>query len=277
VRSAAAATELASRGIETVRGDLEDATALETLVRGCAAVVHAAGAVRGACQADFDRVNVRGTANLLAATRAAAPAARFLLLSSLAAREPALSWYAASKRSAEALLAGDDRLDWVVLRPPAVYGPGDREMLPVFRMMARGIAPVPGSPRSRLSLVHVADLSEAIITCLESPAVRHRTFYPDDGKPGGYDWTELAAAAGAVWGRRVRLLPLPRRLLDLVARANLALAGLTGRAPMLTPAKLRELRHEDWVVDSAPLTGATGWRPGIPLAEGLARLRKTEL
>jgi len=150
-------------------------------------------------------------------------------------------------------------------------------MLPVFLMMARGFAPVPGSPRARLSLVHVADLSEAIVACLESPAVRHRTFYPDDGKAGGYDWAELAATAGTVWGRRVRLLPLPGRLLALVARANLALAGLTGRAPMLTPAKLRELRHEDWVVDSAPLTEATGWRPAVPLAEGLARLRKAEL
>ena len=246
-------------------------------MQGSAAVVHAAGAVRGGSRQDFDRVNVTGTANLLAAITAQIPAPRLLLLSSLAAREPQLSWYAASKRAGEALLEEHRQLDWVVVRPPAVYGPGDKEMLPVFQSMARGIAPVPGDPGSRTSLVHVRDLVNAVIACLQARAATHQTLTLCDGHPNGYDWLEMAELAGAVWERKVRLWRVPHWLLDSVAWLNLRMAALTGRAPMLTPAKLRELRHQDWVVDNSAITAATGWSPAIDLREGLQQLRKAEL
>ena len=145
-RTPGRAQHLASQGVSLVEGDLDDNAALQQLVSGAAAVIHAAGAVRGSSQQDFDHINVTGTAHLLAAITAQAEPPRLLLLSSLAAREPGLSWYAASKRAGEALLGSHPDLDWLVLRPPAVYGPGDREMLPVFEAMARGIAPVPGDP-----------------------------------------------------------------------------------------------------------------------------------
>ena len=106
-------------------------------------MVHGAGAVRGNSQADFDRVNVTGTATLLDAIADLPSPPRILLLSSLAAREPQLSWYAHSKREGEQQLEKHPRLDWVILRPPAVYGPGDREMLPLFQAMSRGSALVP--------------------------------------------------------------------------------------------------------------------------------------
>ena len=201
-----------------------------------------------------------------------------LLLSSLAAREPELSWYAASKRGAEQKLADSgSQQDWIVLRPPAVYGPGDREMLPIFQWMARGIAFVPGSPSARLSLIHVTDLVAAIIACLQAGAVRHRTLTLDDGKTRGYDWPELAEAAAATWGRPVRLWPVPAWLLDTAARLNLGLASVTGKAPMLTPAKLRELRHPDWVADNREITTLTGWAPLTSLRQGLDQLRKAAL
>ena len=244
---------------------------------GCAAVIHAAGAVRGASSEAFSHINVAGTAALLAAVTARAEPPRVLLLSSLAAREPDLSWYAASKRAGEELLARQLQLDWVALRPPAVYGPGDREMLPVFQAMARGIAPVPGATTARISLIHVTDLVAAIIACLQSDAATHQVLTPCDGKHDGYDWRELADLVAATWGRKVRLWQVPRRPLDCVAWLNLNAARLTGRAPMLTPPKLRELRHNDWVTDNETITRATGWRPEITLRQGLEALRKAEL
>ncbi|MBP6683489.1 MAG: hypothetical protein KA159_09235, partial [Halioglobus sp.] len=167
--------------------------------------------------------------------------------------------------------------DWVILRPPAVYGPGDQEMLPVFRAMARGIAPVPGNAGARISLVHVADLVAACLACLETAATRGQTLTPCDGRAGGYDWREMADLAATVWSRRVRLWQVPRWLLDGVAWINLRSARLTGRAPMLTPPKLRELRHRDWVTDNTAITRVTGWRPEIDLRRGLEQLRKAEL
>ena len=260
-----------------MEGDLDNTDALRQLVAGSAAVIHAAGAVRGASRLDFDHINVTGSANVLAAVAAQARPPRLLLLSSLAAREPGLSWYAASKQAGEDLLAQRPDLDWVILRPPAVYGPGDREMLPLFRAMARGIAPVPGAAAARISLVHVADLVAACLACLESGATRGQTLTPCDGRAGGYDWREMADLVGAVWGRRVRLWQVPRWLLDGIAWINVTSARLSGRAPMLTPAKLRELRHGDWVTDNADITRATGWRPDIGLRQGLEQLRKAEL
>jgi len=276
-RDTGQALHLSNSGVTLVKGDLNNTTALQQLVSGSAAVIHAAGAVRGGSQQDFDRVNVTGTANVLAAVAAQSSKARLLLVSSLAAREPELSWYAASKRKAEALLEQQRELDWVILRPPAVYGPGDKEMLPVFQAMARGVAPVPGDADARLSLIHVTDLVTGLIDCLAQGATRHHTLSLCDGQPGGYNWREMADAVAQVWGRTVRLWPVPHWLLDSLAWTNLRAARLTGRSPMLTPPKLRELRHRDWVVDNQLVTGTTGWKPRIGLRQGLEQLHKAEL
>ncbi|NND66154.1 MAG: NAD(P)H-binding protein [Halioglobus sp.] len=272
VRDPTRATELAAYGAELIEGDLDNIDALAHLTAGCQAVVHAAGAVRGNSQADFDRVNVAGTAAIINMLTQHETSPRLLLVSSITAGQPQLSWYGQSKLSAEKLLQEQPELDWVILRPPAVYGPGDKEMLPIFQTMYRGLATVPGSPEARTSLIYVADLVEAIIACLASETARHQTLSLHDGREGGYSWHEMAAIAGAHWSRRVRLWQVPRWLLDLVAAANSWLAGITGRAPMLTPPKLRELRHPDWVMDNRAISDATGWQPRVQLKQGLELL-----
>lgn len=259
-----------------VAGDLENPAALQELLGDCTAVIHCAGAVRGNSQADFDRVNVTGTQTILEAAASLGNRPRLLLLSSLAAREPGLSWYAHSKRRAEQLVAEYD-LDWLIVRPPAVYGPGDKEMLPVFQAMARGIATVPGTAEARMSLIHVTDLVSALIRCLQAPSTSHQTLSACDGRPGGYDWHELADLVSKTWARKVRIWQVPAWLLDTVARVNLAAAAVTGRAAMLTPQKLCELRHTDWVVDNDAITATTGWTPQISLLEGLEEIRNSAL
>jgi len=271
-RSSGRGEKLAAGGVQLVIGDLHDETALSRLVQDSAWVIHAAGAVRGNSRQDFDRVNVDGTAALLRAIDACPNPPKLLLLSSLAAREPQLSWYAASKRAGEVLVEDSAGLDWLILRPPAVYGPGDREMRPIFQTMARGFAAVPGSVQARLSLIHVRDLVEAIVACLASNCPPRQTLTLCDGKPGGYSWVEMAATATEVFDRRVRLWPVPGRLLDTFAAVNSALAHLSRRPPMLTPPKVRELRHPDWVADNAAINAATGWTPAIGLREGLSQL-----
>jgi nucleoside-diphosphate-sugar epimerase len=278
VRNITLAADLAESGVTLVPGDLDDGDALRVLLDDCDVVIHLAGAVRGNSQQSFDRTNVRGTQNLLDALGARKESPRLLLISSLAAREPGLSWYARSKYQAEQCLHdGPPDLDWAIIRPPAVYGPGDKEMLPVFLWMARGIAPVPGDPAARVSLIHVEDLASAIVACLGLPRLQHRTFTLDDGTPGGYDWDEMAAIAGGVWQRKVRLVRLPGLLLDVLARANLALSRALTYAPMLTPAKLRELRHPNWVANNDDITAATGWRPRVRLSKGLEELKDSLL
>jgi len=272
VRSRSAHRIAEKPGLEAVAGSLEDGESLHRLVQGVAAVVHCAGAVRGAIAADFNAVNVDGLERLVHAALALSPRPRFLLLSSLAARSPELSHYASSKRQGElALAAMAEDMEWVALRPPAVYGPGDKEMLPLFQLMGRGIAPVLGERHARLSLLYVEDLCAAVLSWLNAGSCRCGVYELNDTQTGGYSWDETIAKVSALRGRRIIRLPLPAALLKLIALINVAVARLIGYAPMLTPGKVRELRHPDWVADNSALTAAIGWQPAFPLERGLRR------
>jgi len=261
-------------GLETVTGSIADDTALTRLMTGCAGVIHVAGLVRGRSEADFLPVNADAVTRVARVAQGTCSAPRLVLISSLAAREPGLSPYAASKRKGEAQLAAfaeRSGLSCAVLRPPAIYGPGDRELLPLFRLMARGLTPIPGAADARVSLLHVGDLAKAAIALLESDA--NGTFELHDGHATGYDWDEIAETVERVAGRgrgwRVRI---PGAVLLGVANANLLASRLLGYQPMLTPGKIAELRHPDWVCDNTDLSRATGWQPTQSLHDGLLPL-----
>lgn len=263
---------LAALGVAVVKGDLSNRAALENLVAGAGAVVHCAGAVRGIDRSDFDPVNAIGVANLADIAAAQPGPPRFVSLSSLAAREPQLSPYAASKRAGEqALAAAAGTMPWLALRPPAVYGPGDREMLPLLRWLMRGLAPVMGSAEARLSLLYVDDLIAALVCCLGAPDLPRGVFELHDGHPRGYSWAEIVDQAAAVRGRRVRALQIPDSLLRGLAGLSLNWARLSGRPPMLSPGKYRELTHPDWVCDNQAFSRASGWQPSVQFQEGLRR------
>jgi nucleoside-diphosphate-sugar epimerase len=272
VRPGTAANRLSDLGITRVSGNLEDVASLRSLVAGADAVVHCAGAVRGATQSDFRRINVTGVERLVAAARSQTPPPYFLLISSLAAREPQLSAYAASKRDGErALQDNAGGMPWVVLRPPAVYGPGDREMLPLFRWMMRGIALVTGARRARFSLLYVEDLATAVARLLEQPDTQGTTFELHDGRQDGYSWDDIVSTASQLRGSHVIRVRVPVVLLNLVAALNEGLARLFKLSPMLTLGKVRELSHPDWVTDNQAIHRATGWQPSVLFEEGLCK------
>jgi nucleoside-diphosphate-sugar epimerase len=272
VRSRSAHRMPEKPGLESVTGSLEDDESLNRLVQGAAAVVHCAGAVRGATAADFNAVNVDGLERLVRAALSLSPRPRFLSLSSLAARAPELSHYASSKHQGEvALAAMAEDMEWFALRPPAVYGPGDTEMLPLFQWMGRGIAPVLGEPHARLSLLYVEDLCGAVLSWLNAGSCRCGVYELSDTQTGGYSWDETIAKVSALRARRIIRLSLPAVLLKSIALVNVAVARLIGYAPMLTPGKVRELRHPDWVTDNSALTAAIGWLPEFSLEQGLQR------
>lgn len=260
--------------LETVSGGLSDEAALARLMDGAEAILHVAGRVRGRTEADFLAVNADAVARVARLARAAGTASRLVLISSLAARAPHLSPYAASKRAGERQLAeaarGSD-LSCAVLRPPAVYGPGDRELLPLFTLMSRGLAPMPGVAGARASLLHVNDLAQAVVKLLDSPA--QGTYELHDGHEAGYSWEEIATIVESVAARgRGWRLTLPEGILRSVASANLLAARLFGYMPMMTPGKVNELRHPDWVCDNTEISRATGWQPVISLHDGLSSL-----
>lgn len=262
---------LAAAGVETLHGSLSDPGSLRALATNADAVVHAAGATTAPSGRMFLEVNAAGTERVASAADGAG-CRRFLLISSLAAREPQLSAYAASKRAGEQALARlASRLDTAIVRPPAVYGPGDRMTLPFFRQLARPRPLIPGRADARFSLLYVDDLAALIVRLLERQTWRGVTIEPDDGEPGGYDWPRVAEIAAAYFGRQSRPRFLPRALLRLPAIASQAAARLFGFAPVLTPGKLAELYHPDWVCRSGDDEAASDWRPDVRFDEGLAR------
>jgi len=258
--------------IEWVRGSLEDSASLVRLVRGAEVVVHCAGAIRGASADEFRKVNVEGVMRLADASQKSRPRPRVLLISSLAAREPQLSHYAASKRAGEdALRSAAAGMSWTALRPPAVYGPGDRETLPLVRCMQRGVSPILGRSDARFSLLFVDDLADAVRHLLESAQWSEAPFEIHDGQTGGYTWEELIQTVAQIIGRPVRRFRIPDWFIQAAARGNLWLSRGIGYAPMLTPGKVRELTHPNWVCNDAALRQATGWGPRFQLEAGMRR------
>ena len=253
-----------------VQGSLEDEASLQRLVAGATAVVHCAGVVAAPSAAAFSEVNVLGSARLFAAAAGAATRPRILLLSSLAAREPRLSAYAHSKGAAEKILwqIVDQGIEACALRPPAVYGPGDQATLPIFRQLRGGLLFVPAVTDARFSLLYVHDLADAVAYLLATAAWRPSALELDDGQEGGYRWADLAEIAGRQLGRRVRTIAIPRSILwPLAAIGGLGGAAL-GRAPRLSPGKLRELFHGDWVARPSQPSPLQGWSPRTTFARG---------
>jgi nucleoside-diphosphate-sugar epimerase len=252
-----------------VPGTLGDAAALERLVEGANAVIHVAGLIKSARRREFFEVNCAGSARLAMTTRRLAPHAHFLLVSTLAAREPQISDYAASKRAGEdevrALLAARA----TVLRPPVVYGPADRETLRFFALARGPIVPLLGPPEARAALIHVQDLARLIVALAASEPMG-AVLAAADARPQGYGWTEiLGMAARAVGNPQPRLVRAPRPLMRAVALVG-DLGRLLGIATLLNSQKLREISHLDWSVSPTEHARPAGWSPKFALDPGFA-------
>lgn len=253
---------LAGVDAEIVLGDVLSEPAVRELVQGADAVVHAAGLIKARTPADFLPIN-RDSAALLSAL---APEATLVLLSSLAAREPQLSAYGASKRAGEVAIATRSG-PWLAVRAPAVYGPGDRETLAYFRSVEYGLAPQPWLPSARLSLIHVSDLAEALALAVERPP-ESSIYEIDDGAVGAYSYADMARAAGTALGRQPWRVKVPRPVMASIAAWNGLRQSLGGSAQILTQGKVAEIFHEDWSVHDRRLAAATGFQPRYDLTAG---------
>jgi len=247
--------------------DLSNSAGLTSALSGAAAVIYCAGTVRGRNLDDFLPANVAGVRTVVEAQTALAVQTPFLLISSLAASRPGISDYAQSKYLAEEVLHQNATGPWTILRPPAVYGPGDSEMTPILKMTRRALVFRPGPAQQRLSLLYADDLASAVLAWLQGwRACVGKTFTIDDGRAGGYDWHAIVQSTG---NSRFRIVGIPYALLAAIGRINLFLSSLIGYAPMLTPGKVRELTQTDWLCDNTAFVQATGWQPQTDLASGL--------
>ena len=250
-------------GVTWVNGALDRPESLVQLCEGADAVLHVAGVVNAPDVAAFEAGNVTGTANMLAAAKAAG-ISRFVHISSLSAREPQLSNYGGSKAKAEKLVA-TSLLDWTIIRPPGVYGPGDKDVFEMFRMAQRGFCLLP--PAGLGSWIHVDDLARLLVALLP----RHedataRIFEADDGEPGGWTHEGFARAVGWALGKRITTINAPRAVLFAVAWADRLMRGKKAK---LTPDRASYMSHPDWVIDRNAAPSAALWQPEILTRDGL--------
>jgi len=251
-------------GVTWITGALDNEGSLAELAAGSDVVLHIAGVVNVPTRADFEAGNATATANVVDAARGAG-VRRFVHVSSLAAREPDLSNYGWSKAQAEKIV-GQSGLDWTIIRPPAVFGPGDTEMLDLFRMAKRGLALV---PPGRMSAIYVEELARLLLAvAADRDASLGRTYEPDDGTPAGWSYRSFAQAVGrAVERTRVSAIPVP----PLVLKTAGQLDKLVRRSgAKLTPDRARYIAHPDWVAAAGALPPPALWKPELETGQALA-------
>ena len=252
-------------GVTWIRGDLANHAALGELMQGAEAVMHIAGVVNAPDTAGFEAGNVQGTQAVVDAALAAG-VGRFVCVSSIAAREPALSDYCRTKRAAEEIVKAAP-FDWTVIRPPAIFGPRDTEMFQLFRAARTGFLPMPPAG-GRASVIHVDDLARLLLDVVPTgETVSGAIYEPDDGAQRGWLHGDLARAIGLAMGRRVWAASMPQWVLFGAARLDKAVRGAGAK---LTPDRARYMVHADWVSDPSRAVPSQLWQPQVDTHQGLA-------
>jgi len=284
--SRAASSARHREGVEEARAAYSDPEALGRAVSGVAAIIHLAGVTKAVDEAGFAEGNVTPVENLLEAVKRCNPRLnRFLLVSSLAAIGPAssaspgvresdrphpVSAYGRSKLlGEEAARRHAGSVPLTIVRPPAVYGPGDRDILEVFAMMKKGYLFSAGSgKRQRFSMIHVDELIGGIVLALDSERASGEDYFITS--PRGYSWDEVIEAARPVLGfRRLVRIDLPKPLVFGLGAVLGAVACLTGRPALINSDKANELVQDYWVCSPEKAEQELGFRASIPLSEGV--------
>lgn len=235
---------------EIISGSIGDRDAILSLLDGVRTCIHLAGATTSVDQSGFHLANVVGTHNL-AACAAAAGVEHFIYVSSQAARAPRISNYAASKAMSEtALELFDAKMRITIIRPPAVIGPGDPMLQPMFDLLRAGWLPAPSEPKGAarsFAVISVKDLVSHIIQTIGSSSAPGQIVEPCS--VASTSWTEIASVAGHVLGRKIRIVRTWPGLMKGAGACADGLAKLTRRPFSISLGKVQELLAADWSYD----------------------------
>jgi nucleoside-diphosphate-sugar epimerase len=264
--------------VERVEAALHSAT-LSAAIGESDVVVHAAGLTRAHDASAFE-FNVSGTRAVVDAVNTTG--ARLVLISSQAAmgtgtigrptREDdvprPLTPYGRSKLAGEAVVRADARMPWTIIRPPTVYGPRDRQFLPIFRLAAHGIFLHVGSAATAFTFIYIEDLARGVVLAAEGERASGQTLFL--GHPAPLRADDLLRALADVFGRRYRPWHVPDVVLRALAWGG-QLAWTFGQEPLLDAARLTELRAEGFVCAVDRAREVLGVTAAVPLPDGLAR------
>jgi len=282
VRETSNIEALNNRDIPCITGSLQRGDGLAEALAGVDAVIHCAGGGLSPNRHTLYADNVTTTQVLVSAIRQHRPQLkRLIVVSSVSAHGPSpnglaraddapsrpTSEYGRCKAKAEELvLAAAEEWPVTVIRPPAIYGPGDRRMLPLFRAAQRGWVPLPSTSKT-LSLIHVDDCVRALCNILEHDKSTGQCFSVEDGTPRAMD--ELVQMIGGTLGRTPSILRLPGWLMRIAGIISGFFARFRKGAIMLTSDKVNDLMQPHWVCDAKRLREQMHWAPRVALRDGL--------
>jgi len=269
--------------VELAEGTIEDARSVEEAARGVDAIVHCAGLVKARNEEELRAVNVEGSRNAMAAAKKHG-VRRFVLVSSLEASGPSrdgrpvaidheqpCTAYGRSKLAGEkAVLEHQDDVHVVVLRPGAIYGPRDVEILEAFKSIKRGLLPTFAGGNALGAFVWGPDCASACIRALEAEVPSGSVYFVDDGGPAVSQREFLEMIEEALGRRALVRMSLPKGLLKTVALGVEAYGRASGKAVMLTREKA-DMLLQHFVCDSSRTQKDLGWKPEVPLREGVGR------
>jgi nucleoside-diphosphate-sugar epimerase len=269
--------------VTLAEGSVEDARSVDEAAKGVDAVIHCAGLVKARDEDELVRINEGGTRNVAKAAKKHG-AKRFVQVSSLEASGPSrdgspvsddqerpITAYGRSKLAGEkAALEVKDALHVVVLRPGAIYGPRDVEILDAFKSVKRGLMPTVAGGTAKGSFVWGPDCAAACIRALEADVPSGSTYFVDDGGPAVSQREFLEMVEEALGRRALVRMSLPKGLLKTVAFGVEAYGKASGKAVMLTREKA-DMLLQHFVCDSKRTRDELGWKPEVPLRDGVRR------
>jgi len=282
VRKTSDLSGLVHTGVELVFGDVSDKESLKKIFFDFDYIFHVAGLIKAKSTDEFFQANAQGTKNLLEVLfDSDYSVKRFILVSSLAASGPSsdsqpkretdrsepVSTYGQSKREAEKIaLEFSGKIPVTIIRPPAIYGPKDKQLLNFFKLAKWGIIPLVGKDKNYFSLVYVQDLVDAIILAAENPKAQGEIYFVADGEI--YDWEKAGDIVAEVWGKKPFKFTPPMFLLYLAAVASELGGKITGKAPYLTRRKLSEIHYRYWICDISKARMELNFRPKFDFRRG---------
>ena len=272
-----------NEGVTVHYGTLDDTDALRSAMEGIEAVVHCAGKTKALDEREYDDVNKAGTQNIVRATIHAGTLRHFVYVSSLAVSGPAtpahparetdppnpITVYGKSKLAGEESVTSECPAPWTILRPAAVYGPRDREFLPLFRIARRGLVPLLGGGRQVLSLVYGRDVAAAVSRCLGREEAFGRIYHVAAEPPCAA--AEFAQTLARAMGTRAHTVSVPGPVLYVACIGQEWMARWRRRPHMLNRQKLAELRAPGWVCATDRIREDLGFAAPTPLADGVTR------
>jgi len=281
VRRSSPIAGLPRAGLELAYGDLVSGEGLAEALRGVDTVIHLAGVTKARTASGYYAGNARATANLV---RAAGDVGWFVHVSSMAAAGPSaagcplvedaaphpVSHYGRSKLAAEEALRESPLWERAaIVRPPVVYGPGDKDVFQVIRTAARGWMLQIGKAERRFSHVYVEDLAEGLLAAADRRETGGRIWYVAHRDP--VSWNEFGAAVGRLLGRSVRTLTIPEKAAFAAGLCAEWFSRLSRTPGILSRDKVAEACCPGWVCDSSRACRELGFCASTGLEEGLRR------